>query len=149
MADAQRLRGGDAHRDSDGVYAISVAAKLAGMHPQTLRAYEREGLVNPERSSGNVRRYSDQDVERLSEIQRLTQDEGLNLAGVKMVLELREQMERLHRRAVQLERELERRSRQVREEMEAMRRTYRFELMPVRRAELEPYRRNYWNRPRH
>ncbi|MDQ4131548.1 MAG: MerR family transcriptional regulator, partial [Actinomycetota bacterium] len=67
---------------NEPVYVISVAAALAGVHPQTLRAYERFGLITPRRSSGNVRRYSQRDIQRLEEIQRLTQREGLNLAGV-------------------------------------------------------------------
>ena len=68
---------------------ISVAAELAGVHPQTLRIYERKGLVRPKRTQGNTRRYSDADVELLRWIQELTQDEGINLAGVKHIMEMR------------------------------------------------------------
>lgn len=82
----------------EAVYVISVAAELAGCHPQTLRMYERKGLVTPERTSGNTRRYSAQDIARLRRIQDLTQSEGLNLAGVKMVLSLEQQLERMRRR---------------------------------------------------
>lgn len=74
-------------RFNRAVYVISVAAELAGMHPQTLRIYERKGLVEPERTGGGSRRYSDADIALLSRIQELTND-GLNLAGVKRVLEL-------------------------------------------------------------
>jgi MerR family transcriptional regulator/heat shock protein HspR len=79
------------------VYVISVAAELAGVHPQTLRVYERKGLLQPERTSGNTRRYSAQDIARLRRIQELTQDEGVNLAGARMVLRLEEQLDRMRR----------------------------------------------------
>ena len=77
-----------------GAFAISVAAELAGLHPQTLRIYEREGLIDPGRSAGGTRRYSARDVERLLEITELTAS-GLNLTGVKRVLELQEEVRRL------------------------------------------------------
>lgn len=83
------------------VYVISVAAELAGVHPQTLRMYERKGLLSPSRTPGNSRRYSDRDVEQLRRIQQLTQELGINLAGVRMIMELEEQMDRL---SAQLER---------------------------------------------
>jgi MerR family transcriptional regulator/heat shock protein HspR len=76
------------------VYVISVAAELAGVHPQTLRIYERRGLINPYRTPGGTRRYSQEDIERLELIQELT-DQGLNLEGVKRVLDLRERISRL------------------------------------------------------
>jgi len=79
------------------VYVISVAAELAGVHPQTLRVYERKGLLQPERTSGNTRRYSVEDIARLRRIQELTQDEGVNLAGARMVLRLEEQLGRMRR----------------------------------------------------
>lgn len=79
------------------VYVISVAAELAGVHPQTLRVYERKGLLSPERTTGNTRRYSAQDIERLRRIQELTQRDGVNLAGAKMILRLEEQVERMRR----------------------------------------------------
>ena len=78
-----------------GVYVISVAAQLAGVHPQTLRIYERRGLLNPQRTSGNSRRYSQRDVDRLRRIQRLTQEEGVNLAGVRIIMDLERQMARI------------------------------------------------------
>jgi MerR family transcriptional regulator/heat shock protein HspR len=78
------------------VYVISVAAELAGVHPQTLRIYERRGLINPYRTPGGTRRYSQEDIERLELIQELT-DQGLNLEGVKRVMDLRERISRLER----------------------------------------------------
>lgn len=77
------------------VYMISVAAELAGVHPQTLRIYERKMLVQPQRSPGGTRLYSEADIERLRLIQQLTQDEGINLAGVMRILELQLEKERL------------------------------------------------------
>src|SRR5947199_9923912 len=77
-----------------GVYMISVAAELAGMHPQTLRMYEARGLITPQRSPKNTRLYSQADVERLRRIQEMTAEHGLNLAGVETVLELEAQLDR-------------------------------------------------------
>jgi MerR family transcriptional regulator/heat shock protein HspR len=77
------------------LYMISVAADLAGVHPQTLRIYERKCLVAPQRSAGNTRLYSQADVDRLREIQRLTQEEGINLAGVTQIIELQREIERM------------------------------------------------------
>ncbi len=85
---------------------ISVAAELAGVHPQTLRIYERKGLLRPQRTEGNTRRYSDADVELLRSIQTLTQDEGINLAGVKRIMEMRAQMDELRRRVDELQEQL-------------------------------------------
>lgn len=82
-------------REEHGVYVISVAAELAGVHPQTLRMYERKGLISPKRTSGNSRRYSERDVEWVRRIQQLTQDEGINLAGVRMIIELQRELERI------------------------------------------------------
>ena len=92
--------------DQRAVYIISVAAELAGVHPQTLRIYEQKGLVRPHRTSGNTRRYSDADIERLRRVQRLTQ-EGMNLAGAKRILALEEELQRLRARIGQLEDRLE------------------------------------------
>jgi MerR family transcriptional regulator, heat shock protein HspR len=90
------------------VYIISVAAELAGVHPQTLRIYERKGLVHPQRTSGNTRRYSQHDIERLRAIQALT-DEGVNLAGVRRIIDLEEEVEVLHQQVAELRAQLERR----------------------------------------
>jgi MerR family transcriptional regulator/heat shock protein HspR len=102
-------RGNRSDRAEDrAVYIISVAAELAGVHPQTLRIYERKGLLSPKRTSGNTRRYSERDIDRLQMIQQLTQGQGINLAGVKMIMELEAQLQDLRRRAVELEAELRR-----------------------------------------
>jgi MerR family transcriptional regulator/heat shock protein HspR len=82
-------------QDRGAVYVISVAAELAGVHPQTLRVYERKGLLQPQRTSGNTRRYSAEDIARLRRIQELTQEEGVNLAGARMILRLEEQLDRM------------------------------------------------------
>ncbi|MEX2588226.1 MAG: helix-turn-helix transcriptional regulator [Actinomycetota bacterium] len=89
-----------------GVYVISVVADLSGMHPQTLRMYERRGLIEPKRTTGNSRRYSQQDVERLKRIQELTQRDGLNLAGVRIVMDLETKVERLQSKVEKLSRQL-------------------------------------------
>lgn len=88
------------------VFVISVAAELAGMHPQTLRQYDRMGLVSPNRTSGRGRRYSAKDIAVLREIQRLSHDEGVNLAGIKRILELELQVEALQSRVREISDEL-------------------------------------------
>ena len=91
----------DAH-----VFMISVAAQLAGMHAQTLRTYDRLGLVTPERSAGGGRRYSSRDVDLLREVQRLSQDEGVNLVGIKKIMEMQNQIDALRNRNQELEEEV-------------------------------------------
>ncbi len=91
--------------ESAAVFVISVAAELAGMHPQTLRQYDRLGLVSPQRTAGRGRRYSARDIEQLLEVQRLSQEEGLNLAGIKRILELENEVHALRSRLVELESE--------------------------------------------
>ncbi len=94
-------------RDEDrAVYIISVAAELAGVHPQTLRIYERKGLVAPKRTSGNTRRYSDRDIALLRQIQDLTQEGGINLAGVKMIIELQAKLDALRAETDELQERL-------------------------------------------
>jgi len=94
--------------NSDGgrTFLISVAAELAGMHAQTLRTYDRLGLVSPERSAGGGRRYSERDVILLREIQRLSQHEGVNLAGIKRIIELSNQVDALQSRIAEMGEEL-------------------------------------------
>src|SRR5690348_6299193 len=113
-----------------GVYMISVAAELAEMHPQTLRMYEARGLITPKRSPKNTRLYSQNDVERLRRIQQMTSVGGLNLAGVETVLRMEEQvermrgeLERMRRRAAELEEEMN-------EEVERVRRSLKAEIVP-------------------
>ena len=100
--------GGFAPRDEDPVFVISVAAQLAGMHAQTLRQYDRLGLVSPSRTRGGGRRYSARDVARLREVQRLSQDEGISLAGIQRILELQNQVAALQSRVGELTAEVDR-----------------------------------------
>ena len=117
--------------DTDrGVYMISVAAELAGMHPQTLRIYETRGLITPKRSPKNTRLYSQQDVDRLRRIQELTTELGMNLAGVERVFELEEEMERMRRRMRNVERHAKRVQEELQQELERVRRSLKFELVP-------------------
>lgn len=101
-------RGVEASAEDRAVYIISVAAELAGVHPQTLRIYERKGLLRPQRTPGRTRRYSARDIERLRMIQALTQ-EGVNLAGVKRIMQMQREIERLEQKVRELEAELARR----------------------------------------
>jgi MerR family transcriptional regulator/heat shock protein HspR len=94
--------------DDARTFLISVAAELAGMHAQTLRTYDRLGLVSPQRSSGGGRRYSQHDVDLLREVQRLSQDEGVNLAGIKRIIELTNQVDALQSRLIETAQELDR-----------------------------------------
>ncbi len=116
----------------EAVYVISVAAELAGCHPQTLRIYERKGLVQPARTGGGSRRYSDSDIAQLQRIQQLT-DEGLNLAGVKRVLALEVEVAALEARIARLRSEAD-------EAVAATHRQYRREIVPVNQS-LTLYRR--------
>src|SRR3954447_10275593 len=127
----RRNRGGSRAIDSErGVFMISVAAELADMHPQTLRMYETRGLIMPKRSPKKTRLYSQNDVERLRRIQRMTSEEGLNLAGVEAVLKMEDQvsrmrveLERMRKRTKELEQEMN-------EEVERVRRSLKAELVP-------------------
>jgi MerR family transcriptional regulator/heat shock protein HspR len=112
-----------------GVYMISVAAELAGMHPQTLRIYEARGLITPKRSPKNTRLYSQDDVARLKRIQELTGELGMNLAGVERVFELEEELDRMRRRVRNLERHAERMEVELRAEIERVRRAHKRELV--------------------
>ncbi|BCK59047.1 heat shock protein transcriptional repressor HspR [Nocardia wallacei] len=112
-----------AHTHTTEFFMISVAAQLAGMHAQTLRTYDRLGLVTPQRTSGGGRRYSARDVELLREVQRLSQDEGVNLAGIKRIIELTNEVEGLQERVRELTAEVER-----------LRAGYRAELTPPQRS---------------
>jgi MerR family transcriptional regulator/heat shock protein HspR len=114
-------------------YMISVAAELVGMHPQTLRIYEQKGLVQPKRTAGNTRLYSDADVERLRLIQRLTTELGLNLAGVERVLHMEDELLRMQRRIERMEQEM-------RSALEEVHRFYRRDLV-VYQAPQPPVRR--------
>ena len=127
MAESERDRGAERER---GVYMISVAAELAGMHPQTLRIYETRGLITPKRSPKNTRLYSVEDVERLRRIQELTSELGMNLAGVEKVFELEQEIARMQRRMRGLERQAARVEAELGAELERVRRSFRAELVP-------------------
>ncbi|MGI8944808.1 MAG: heat shock protein transcriptional repressor HspR [Thermoleophilaceae bacterium] len=120
----------DSADDTRGVYMISVAAELAGMHPQTLRIYESRGLITPRRSPKNTRLYSREDVERLRRIQELTTELGMNLAGVERVFELEREVARMHRRLRNLERQAAGAQAELQQEIERVRRSFRAELVP-------------------
>jgi MerR family transcriptional regulator/heat shock protein HspR len=115
------------------VLIISVAARMAGMHPQTLRQYDRMGLVEPGRAPGGGRRYSVRDVEMLREIQRLSQDDGINLAGVKRIIELEQLVDELRQRLDDLSGELATAYRRV-TELETLSPFPRRDLMPTSRT---------------
>ena len=112
--------------DDRALYIISVAAELAGVHPQTLRIYERKGLIEPARTVGRSRRYSDRDIKLLRRIQELT-NEGVGLAGVRRILELEDTV-------TELRQQVERTRRAARDEVEHVHRTYRRDLVPLRQA---------------
>ena len=116
-------------RRERGVYMISVAAELAGMHPQTLRIYEARGLITPKRSPKNTRLYSRDDVERLLRIQALTTEMGMNLAGVEKVFELEAEMDRMRRRMRALERQAVKVQEELSAELERVRRSFKRELV--------------------
>jgi MerR family transcriptional regulator/heat shock protein HspR len=127
VAKREDTNGPDSHR---GVYMISVAAELAGMHPQTLRIYESKGLITPKRSPKNTRLYSQEDVERLRRIQELTTELGMNLAGVEAVFELEEELARMRRRMRNMEKQADRVRRELHEEIERVRKSFKAELVP-------------------
>ncbi|MDP9068745.1 MAG: MerR family transcriptional regulator [Actinomycetota bacterium] len=124
-------RGAD--RNDQAMYVISIAAELAGVHPQTLRVYERKGLVQPHRTEGNTRRYSERDIARLRRIQELTQ-EGINLAGVMRIIELERRLERTEARYEDALDELENVRQQVQEAIGARDRNSLVPLRDVRRV---------------
>jgi MerR family transcriptional regulator/heat shock protein HspR len=121
--------------DERAVYIISVAAELAGVHPQTLRIYERKGLLNPKRTSGNTRRYSERDIARLRLIQDLTQQRGVNLAGVKLIMEMQAELEKLRRETEELQAQLRRSRRAVRRQAHPS----EGKIVPLRSVFLPPW----------
>jgi MerR family transcriptional regulator/heat shock protein HspR len=117
--------------DQRALYVISVAAELAGVHPQTLRIYERKGLLAPARTSGRSRRYSDDDIALLRRIQELTND-GVSLAGVQRILELEDELEDARARMAVLEARLDALQKEMERRVEAAHRQYKRELVPLR-----------------
>ena len=124
--------------ETRGVFMISVAAELADMHPQTLRMYEVRGLINPKRSPKGTRLYSQADVERLRKIQRLTSEEGLNLAGVESVLRLEDRLQRMREEVSKLRAEAAEMEREMASELERVRRSLKAEIVPYGRYEVVP-----------
>jgi MerR family transcriptional regulator/heat shock protein HspR len=115
------------------LYIISVAAELAGVHPQTLRIYERKGLIEPSRTVGRSRRYSDRDIALLQRIQELT-NEGVSLVGVRKILDLEAELEDARERIEQLRRDVELARDEARRSVAEVHRTYRRDLVPLPRA---------------
>ena len=115
------------------VYVISVAAELAGVHPQTLRIYERKGLIEPQRTQGGSRRYSEHDIALLRRIQELT-NEGVSLAGVKRIIALEEQLEEARGEIARLQREIESQRKNADRAVADVHRQYRRDLVPVSKA---------------
>jgi len=133
MADGSRRRRPEQAPRIDqerGVFMISVAAELAEMHPQTLRMYEARGLIAPKRSPKNTRLYSQADVELLRRIQRMTNDEGLNLAGVETVLELEQRLKRMRAEMARMRRRAAQMESKMTEELERLRKSIGGELVP-------------------
>jgi MerR family transcriptional regulator/heat shock protein HspR len=122
----KRTDGPDPRR---GVYMISVAAELAGMHPQTLRIYESRGLITPKRSPGKTRLYSQADVDRLRRIQELTSEMGMNLAGVEKVFELEEELERMRVRMERLQLRTGELEQEMADEIENVKKQFRAEIV--------------------
>lgn len=118
------------------VYMIGIAAKLAGMHPQTLRLYERKKLVCPKRTAGSTRLYSDRDIEMLKYIQELTRELGINLAGVKVILELEQDRANLEQKMNAVEKRIHKIQEEMRDEIEKVHRQYRRELILFPKGQL-------------
>jgi MerR family transcriptional regulator/heat shock protein HspR len=114
---------------AQGVYMISVAAELAGMHPQTLRIYEARGLITPKRSAGKTRLYSQEDVDRLRRIQELTSEMGMNLAGVEKVFELEGELEKMRARMARLQAKTEDLEQEMADELERIKKSFRAEIV--------------------
>lgn len=106
-AEAHRRSYAHIHLEDQPRYVISVAAEMLGVHPQTLRLYEREGLVEPKRTGGRIRLYSERDIEKIRYVMRLTQDLGVNLAGAETIIYMRERMIQLHQELESIRREME------------------------------------------
>ena len=122
--------------DDAPVFVISVAAELSGMHPQTLRQYDRLGLVTPGRSGGGGRRYSSRDVALLREVQRLSQEEGVNLAGIKRIIDLENQVQALQSRVAELRQDLAEAHAALGAARDSVVASMRRDLVPVRDAAL-------------
>jgi len=130
MADGRRRQHAERIDEERGVFMISVAAELAAMHPQTLRMYEARGLITPKRSPKNTRLYSQADVELLRRIQRMTSEEGLNLAGVETVLDLEQRLERMDAEMARMRKRAAQMESTMTQELERLRKSVGGELVP-------------------
>ena len=120
--------------DDTPVFVISVAAQLSGLHPQTLRAYDRIGLVSPGRAVGRGRRYSARDIEQLRQVQKLSQEEGINLAGIKRILDLENRVDALQQRLAELRLELDGVRAAISRQVAEAHASHRRDLVPIRQA---------------
>jgi MerR family transcriptional regulator, heat shock protein HspR len=132
--------GGPAHDDEAPVYVISIAAELAGMHPQTLRSYDRLGLVTPGRTAGRGRRYSARDVALLREVQRLSQEEGINLEGIRQILHLGAQVLALQAEVIRLRDELAQAQADTDRRVAEAHQSHRRDLVPLDRGSIVVWR---------
>lgn len=135
-------------RASRAVYVISVAAELAGVHPQTLRTYERRGLIEPTRTVGGTRRYSERDIDRVRLVQQLTQEEGVNLAGVTRILELQDRLEETEARLSEALAQTEQVKAEARQALREAHRRQSGEVVLYRAPEIERHRTANRRRPR-
>lgn len=133
MADTKRSK---RERKDQPVYMISIAARLAGMHPQTLRIYERKKLVRPERTEKSTRLYSERNIEQLKNIQKLTQEEGVNLAGVKIIMEMKQKLDELNVETDELRQRLDHRRREFLDEVKRLHQSYRRDLVLLPKGEI-------------
>jgi MerR family transcriptional regulator/heat shock protein HspR len=148
MADRIRVDSEFGVPDDAPVFVISVAATLAGMHPQTLRQYDRLGIVSPDRTPGRGRRYSAHDIEQLREVQRLSQEEGVNLAGVKRILELENHLLALQARVAELAAALDAARDEIERREAAIHQSYKREIVPFTPSgSIVLYREERRNRP--
>ncbi|MFC7217057.1 heat shock protein transcriptional repressor HspR [Streptomyces polyrhachis] len=121
--------------DDTPVYVISIAAQLSGLHPQTLRQYDRLGLVSPDRTAGRGRRYSARDIDLLRQVQQLSQDEGINLAGIKRIIELETQVAALQQRVAELQSALEGAADTLQRREAQVHASYRRDLVPYHQVQ--------------
>jgi MerR family transcriptional regulator/heat shock protein HspR len=128
-------------REGEAVFVISIAAELADVHPQTLRLYERKGLIHPIRTASNIRLYSEEDIEKLKLIQKMTQDEGVNLAGVRRILELDKMVNEMRGMIEGMEREIIEFTLKMEEEIKKIHRSYRKDIVRMPRSEVLKYER--------
>jgi len=128
-------------REGEAVFVISIAAELADVHPQTLRLYERKGLIHPIRTASNIRLYSEEDIEKLKLIQKMTQGEGVNLAGVRRILELDKMVNEMRGMIEGMEREIIELTLKMEEEIKKIHRSYRKDIVRMPRSEVLKYER--------